>query len=349
MKKALIIFQAVVLSAMLMSGCGAERISEYSTPTATPVSAPISTAEPMTVPVPASAAVPVPTAVPVSTAVPAPAAASSPVPTPLPASPAPAAQMSLSTPSLTPAPTAAPKVKITKSPTDETLNEGGKAIFIAKADNATAMTWILVSPDAKTTYRLEDAPSYFTGLTTDGQGTEKIHLYNVPLSMDGWRIQCYFDGNGGPAYTSGAHLHISPSKTPDIFISSSPAGTSGTDGERAYEDAVGFAESVKRYADYCHFQASDIQNFTYNEGERYGECQITMTRGAVKLVCTLRSYLELRAAYPQTLIWYESEECRNTYTFGREDAESWNHLEKTMIDIKDFYGDGTAGQGMQFN
>ncbi len=105
-------------------------------------------------------------------------------------------------------PTEPPKVSITKNPTGETVTEGENAVFIARADHAEETVWIAVSPDTKTVYGLDKVPDAFKGLKIDGQGTEKLTLSNIPYAMDGWRIQCYFTGNGGPAYTKGAYITV---------------------------------------------------------------------------------------------------------------------------------------------
>ena len=115
----------------------------------------------------------------------------------------------------TPLPTQAPSptpyiptVKITKSPTSETVYEGGSALFIAKAENYDRIVWITVSPDKRTSYEIGDAPGHFSGLVIEGQGTGNLRLNNIPYSMNGWRIQAYFTGNGGPSYTAGAYLTV---------------------------------------------------------------------------------------------------------------------------------------------
>lgn len=118
------------------------------------------------------------------------------------------AQAKKDVPTKTVGPAESPKVSITKNPTGETVTEGENAVFIARADHAEEIVWIAVSPDTKTVYELDKAPDAFEGLKVDGQGTEKLTLSSIPYAMDGWRIQCYFTGNGGPAYTKGAYLTV---------------------------------------------------------------------------------------------------------------------------------------------
>ena len=131
-----------------------------------------------------------------------------PVNTPSP-TPVPGPFSSPATPSPTPQPTPIPNmVQITTSPTSETVQEGGSAVFIAYADNSTGIVWITVSPDARSSYDINNAYTVFPSLQVSGQGTSVLTLSNIPYEMDGWRIQAYFTGNGGPLYTAGAYLTV---------------------------------------------------------------------------------------------------------------------------------------------
>ena len=168
----------------------------------TVISTPVPTPAPT--PVPTSAPTPVPTQVPVVT----------PDPASNPGAESGQAQAQPQTPTPSPSP-AGNLVTITKSPTSETVPVGGSAKFIAYAENFTSMVWITVSPDKQTSYEIGEAPRHFDGLTVEGQGTSALYLSNIPASMDGWRIQAYFNGNGGPAYTAGAYLTVTGSSVPD--------------------------------------------------------------------------------------------------------------------------------------
>lgn len=101
-----------------------------------------------------------------------------------------------------PAPTAVPDVSITKHPTGETVEPGDSAVFIARADYDSQIIWRAVKPDG-TVYDVTEAPDYTSsGLSVSGQGTETLTLYNIPLSMDGWYVECKFIGLNGSAVTS---------------------------------------------------------------------------------------------------------------------------------------------------
>lgn len=182
----------ILLSALLLCGCGKASPKAAATVTPTAAVAPTTLPEPSTFPptVPPTA----PSTVPPVTQT---------EPTTIPSAP-----KETAAPPKAAAPAKEPKVSITKNPTGETVTEGESAVFIARADHAEKIVWITVSPDAKTVYELDKVPDAFEGLKVDGQGTEKLTLSSIPYAMDGWRIQCYFTGNGGPAYTKGAYITV---------------------------------------------------------------------------------------------------------------------------------------------
>ncbi|MBR1972035.1 MAG: hypothetical protein IKA16_01205 [Oscillospiraceae bacterium] len=101
--------------------------------------------------------------------------------------------------------------KVTKDPTDETINEGEEVVFVAKADYAQRYSWKLVAPDGKET-SCTQAPEAFEGLKVTGADTERITLSNVPAQLDGYQIYCEFQG--GTTVTGGkAKLHVIPKPT----------------------------------------------------------------------------------------------------------------------------------------
>ena len=86
------------------------------------------------------------------------------------------------------------KPKITKEPTDEKVDEGGRAVFVAKADYVKSYTWKMVSPD-DVTYNVADAASQFPGLKVTGADSEKLVLEKIPAELDGYRFYCVFTGS----------------------------------------------------------------------------------------------------------------------------------------------------------
>ena len=115
-------------------------------------------------------------------------------------------------------------VTITKHPTGETVTEGGSAVFISRADNATEIVWRLVSPDTKTTYECKDASKYFPGLEVLGLGTDTLILKNIPYALDGWKAEAKFFGKDGPVFSNGARITVNRSELQMPVISIQPQG-----------------------------------------------------------------------------------------------------------------------------
>ena len=99
-------------------------------------------------------------------------------------------------------------VQVTKSPTSETFQEGGKATFVAHAANATGITWRLVSSDGMATINASAASMYFDGVTVWGLGTDSLTISNIPANMNHWQVEAKFDGPNGPVYSAGARISV---------------------------------------------------------------------------------------------------------------------------------------------
>lgn len=97
---------------------------------------------------------------------------------------------------------------ITKNPTGETVEVGGSAQFVARADNVESFTWRIVSADTTNTIPARDASYYFSGLEVSGADTERLSLSNIPKSLNGWAIECKFTNSAGSSYTTGAIVTV---------------------------------------------------------------------------------------------------------------------------------------------
>ena len=134
-----------------------------------------------------------------------------------------------------PSPSPAGEIKITKQPTGETVEEGGRAVFIARAENAASFVWRIVSPDTTNTYPAKDAPDYFKGLKVSGTDSDRLVLENIPASMNGWKAECKFIAADGKTYlcTNGAIITVKKAevalKRPTI--NTQPSGVTKTVGE----------------------------------------------------------------------------------------------------------------------
>ena len=105
------------------------------------------------------------------------------------------------------APSAA-AVKITKDPYGETLVQGGRASFIAHAENADSLTWVFVDFNGNV-FTTEDTiqlnPDLKLVILDD---EDMICLRNTPLSLNGWSVRARFDGPGGTATTKEALITV---------------------------------------------------------------------------------------------------------------------------------------------
>lgn len=124
-----------------------------------------------------------------------------------------------------------PAPTVTKDPTAETVDENSRAVFIAKADNATSTTWYLLSADTITEYDVLDAPRHFPGLRVSGQGTEKLIFENVPLELNNWSVYAMFKNETGSINSKMATLRVNPVILEPPKIQTQPVGAEIAEGE----------------------------------------------------------------------------------------------------------------------
>ncbi len=111
---------------------------------------------------------------------------------------------------------------LTKSPTDETVYQGASAMFIARADEADKIEWYLVEPDSYSAFTLREAASQFEGLSYTGQGSEVLELYNIPLELDGWKVECLFTNAYGNVMSESATISVNELKLVNPTIKTQP-------------------------------------------------------------------------------------------------------------------------------
>lgn len=116
------------------------------------------------------------------------------------------------------------KPVVTKNPTGETVEKGGSASFVARADGADSFVWRLVSKDTTNTIQAKDASSYFSGLTVSGTDSERLTLSNIPETLNGWSVECKFINSYGYTCTTGAIITVSGVTT----TSNNPSGSATT-------------------------------------------------------------------------------------------------------------------------
>lgn len=110
-----------------------------------------------------------------------------------------------------PVPTAAPaapaSIVITKHPSSETVSAGARTWFIAKAENASQITWEFFSPDG-TMYSLQQTMSAHPGLILEVLPEDTLGLRQIPASFSGWSARARYDCPGGTATTNRATITV---------------------------------------------------------------------------------------------------------------------------------------------
>lgn len=176
---------------------------------------------------------------------------------------------------------------VTKSPTSETVEEGGRALFVARANDANSITWYVSKNGI--TYLASEAPYYFTGLTVSGTSGETLALNNVPVEMDGWMVQAKFNGSAGSVYSGQARVNVTAQYVAPPTINQ-PENIIMEPGERAtisvkattpanngiayqwYEYAQN--ASGKYEAVWLEGEEDSALTLDYVEGDRYFYCEV---------------------------------------------------------------------------
>ncbi len=112
------------------------------------------------------------------------------------------------TPAINAAEYAYNQVKVTKSPTSEVVYEGGSASFVAYAQNSAGITWLMVAPGSGQIFDAASLANSLPGLSISGIGTNTLTIGCIPRSLDGWRVQAKFYGEGGPVHSSMASISV---------------------------------------------------------------------------------------------------------------------------------------------
>ncbi len=211
-KRVLALVLVCVLALALLTACGGKKPSDSAAPAdvqpVTPADAqPGSPEITIVTPEPAQEGSAVVTPVPVVTP--------DPVVTPV---PAPA-------PSPTPTPAGSDLPIITKSPTDETVTEGGSAMFVARYENAIWAVWHFVSPDKQTDMTYEAAQTRWPNMEIVNGMYSTMTLRNIPLDLNGWTVYCRYTNNFGSTDTKSALITVKAAPTPAPTTAPTPAPT----------------------------------------------------------------------------------------------------------------------------
>ena len=127
----------------------------------------------------------------------------------------------------------------TKNPTGESVGEGGRAIFIARADHASSYVWRIISPDGTQVYDYTAARTAFPMLSISGGDSETLTLTNIPFDMNGWKVACLFRGDGGETLSGEARITVTK-KAASLSIITQPVG-----GTMAVDENPNFILSIQ--------------------------------------------------------------------------------------------------------
>ena len=97
---------------------------------------------------------------------------------------------------------------VTKSPTDETVTEGGECWFVAKHEKAILAVWHFVSPDGQTDLAYDAAAEQFAPLVIENGDRGAMHLSKIPASLNGWKVYCRYSNNSGSVDTNSATITV---------------------------------------------------------------------------------------------------------------------------------------------
>lgn len=206
MKKTAVILGTVlmiaVLTVLILTSCGSKKAEPV---TVNPAGSPSPALKVSPTPTPTEIPLVISTPTPQPSETPAPKPAVTPTPTPTP------------TPTAKPTPTPTPQLPvITKSPTDETVDEGGSCYFVAKYENALIAVWHFVSPDGQTDLTYEAAQKQFENMEIINGMYSTMQLKNIPYAANGWRVYCRYSNNNGYSDTKTALITVraKPNPTP---------------------------------------------------------------------------------------------------------------------------------------
>ena len=97
-------------------------------------------------------------------------------------------------------------LRVTKSPTSESVPYGGACIFIAHADNASSVVWYIANADRTVICEAAEAASVNNGLYVSGSRAETLALSGIPSWMNGYQVQACFSSSEGKVYTDVAKI-----------------------------------------------------------------------------------------------------------------------------------------------
>ena len=148
---------------------------------------------------------------------------------------------------------------ITKSPTDETVEEGGSCWFVAKYKNAEIAVWHFVSPDGQSDLTYEAAQKAFPNMEILNGMYSNMQLKNIPYAANGWRVYCRYSNASGYVDTGTALITVLPGAT---------AGVAAVPSDTIVTVPITDSQGVKRLTNeqalsaitkYCYLSNPDLE------------------------------------------------------------------------------------------
>lgn len=115
--------------------------------------------------------------------------------------------------------------KVTKQPTAEVVWEGYDCWFIANYTDAIWAVWHFVDPSGLIDLTYWEMAFYFPDLGIENGMYSNLHLYNIPYSVNGWRVYCEYSNNVGSVKTDLALLTVIPSPVTPVTPPPTPTPT----------------------------------------------------------------------------------------------------------------------------
>ena len=138
--------------------------------------------------------------------------------------------------------------RVTKSPTDETVEEGGSCLFLAKYENAELAVWHFVSPDGQTDMTYEAAQTAFPTMEILNGMYSNLQLRNIPYAVNGWKVYCRYSNTGaGYVDTGMAQITVIPAQNPGG--TGAPAVLRAGFGGNWADEATGLCQILFTYRD----------------------------------------------------------------------------------------------------
>lgn len=174
-----------------------------------------------------------------------------------------------------------------KHPGAETVDEGGFASFVVSGTYIRDYQWSLVSPNENESVLISNLKSRFPQMETNGNGSSKLMLYNIPYELNGWKVVCSFVGAGNNNIVTSQPAVLTvipdPSRTPATPVPTPTPEITSVPVEETPQDAALEADSSTKNTEETP-EASPVveeppqhvhsfsDNWSYNVTTHWHEC-----------------------------------------------------------------------------